>query len=189
MRISFTPSAMNHENVVDDGVHFPVFIINVFSYRAATTFQSACHFMSGFRMLPTSMSRMVLLGERHCGLNTSCYFAVFEFLLVLCLDGLHSFAVQRWRLWFDSISSTASCPMRLTMWSDAIRNEISALCWLHTRIALNIAFIKSELRCRSSCPVMSGIPLNRRERSPRYLVKSRSLSLMRRLRLVGFGIQ
>ncbi|EZJ84812.1 hypothetical protein AC00_2677 [Escherichia coli 1-250-04_S3_C1] len=35
---------MNHENVVNDGVHFPVFIINVFSDRAATTFQSACYF-------------------------------------------------------------------------------------------------------------------------------------------------
>jgi hypothetical protein len=39
-----SPTIFDMENVVDDGVHFPVFIINVFSYRAATTFQSACYF-------------------------------------------------------------------------------------------------------------------------------------------------
>ena len=76
---------MNHKNVVDDGVHFPVFIINVFSDRTATTFQSACYFC----LVSVCFNEHVWNGfllRTSCGL-TSAVSQVFEFLLILRLDG------------------------------------------------------------------------------------------------------
>ena len=50
----------------------------------------------------------------------------------------------------------------------SIRNEVPALVLVtHDALLMDIALIKSELRCRSSRPVMAGIPLSRRECSAR----------------------